>query len=164
MKLEGENHGFNRDRTLRTVLRERVEQQPEKCFIRFEDSKGNYFEKNYGDFYQEIIRFSNALLKLGIKKGDHIVLHLPNNMEFFTAWFALAEIGGIMVLTNILSPADEMEYIISHSETALIITEEDFIEKFVSIKSKTPTIQNIIITRQQGSLEGVLDFSELIKR
>ncbi|WP_427110562.1 AMP-binding protein [Lysinibacillus xylanilyticus] len=151
------------NRTLRTVIREKVEQQPEKSFIRFEDSSGNYFEKNYGNFYQEIIRFGNALLKLGIKKGDHVVLHLPNNMEFFTAWFALAEIGGIMVPTNVLSRADEMEYIISHAEAVLIITEEDYIEKFVSIKSKTPTLQNIIITRQQNSSEGVLYFSELIK-
>lgn len=115
------------NRTLRSVLRERVAQQPEKSFIRFEDRNGIYFEKSYGDFYQEVMCFSNALLKLGIKKGDHVVLHLPNNMEFFTAWFALAEIGGIMVPTNILSPADEMSYIIAHSEAVLIITEEDYI-------------------------------------
>lgn len=151
------------NRTLRSVLRERVAQQPEKSFIHFEDRKGIYFEKNYGDFYQEVMRFSNALLKLGIKKGDHVVLHLPNNMEFFTAWYALAEIGGIMVPTNILSSADEMTYIIAHSEAVLIITEETYIEKFVSIQSTTPTIQNIIITRQQDNADGVLYFSELIK-
>ncbi|MBG9453693.1 crotonobetainyl-CoA:carnitine CoA-transferase [Lysinibacillus sphaericus] len=151
------------NRTLCSVLRERVAQQPEKSFIRFEDRNGIYFEKSYGDFYQEVMRFSNALLKLGIKRGDHVVLHLPNNMEFFTAWFALAEIGGIMVPTNILSPADEMAYIIAHSEAVLIITEEDYIEKFVSIQSETPTIQNIIVTRQLDNVDGVLYFSNLIK-
>jgi len=151
------------NRTLHSVLRERVAQQPEKSFIRFEDRNGIYFEKSYGDFYQEVMCFSNALLKLGIKKGDHVVLHLPNNMEFFTAWFALSEIGGIMVPTNILSPADEMTYIIAHSEAVLIITEEDYIEKFVSIQSQTPAIRNIIITRQQENADGVLYFSELIK-
>ena len=151
------------NRTLCSVLRESAEQQPEKSFLHFEDQSGILFEKNYGDFFQEVLRFSNALLKLGIKKGDHVVLHLPNNMEFFTAWFALAEIGGIMVPTNILSPADEMKYMITHSEAVLVITEEAYIEKFVSIKCETPTIQNIIITRHQGKFEGVLNFNELIK-
>lgn len=151
------------NRTLRSLLRERVAQQPEKSFIRFEDRNGIYFEKSYGDFYQEVMRFSNALLKLGIKKGNHVVLHLPNNMEFFTAWFALAEIGGIMVPTNILSSADEMTYIIAHSEAVLVITEEDYLEKFVGIQSQTPTIQNIIVTRQLDNADDVLHFSELIK-
>ncbi|MEQ6353071.1 hypothetical protein ABNX05_00385 [Lysinibacillus sp. M3] len=37
--------------------------------MRFEDRNGMYVEKNNGDFYQEVMRFRNALLKLGIKKG-----------------------------------------------------------------------------------------------
>lgn len=151
------------NRTLRTLLEEKVQFNPNKTFIAFEDANGNQTTKTYQEFYEDVLKLSNALLKLNIQKGDHVTLHLPNNIEFLITWFALAHIGAIMVPTNILSPADEMKYIIEHSESVLLITEEPYLEKFEKILNEVPSIQQIILTRFKGESSVLLNFDHLLK-
>ncbi|MGX9134619.1 AMP-binding protein [Rummeliibacillus sp. JY-2-4R] len=155
MDIIGEN-------TLRSLLKAKVELHGEKKFICFEDADGKRFEKSYIEFQQEVNKLSNAFLDLGIQKRDHIVLHLPNNMEFLSTWFALANIGAIMVPTNILSTADEMKYIINHSEAVVLMTEVEYLDKFEQIRDEIPTIQMRIVTRNMKSIENVLNFDVLL--
>ncbi|WP_147534392.1 AMP-binding protein [Bacillus marasmi] len=150
-------------RTLRSLLATKVKQHEDKVFIHFEDGHEKRYKKTYKQFQEEVNNLSHALLNLGIQKGDHVVLHLPNNIEFLTTWFALANIGAIMVPTNILSPADEMKYIINHSEAVVLMTEVEYLDKFTQIKSELPTIQNTILTRCEQAIDGVLHFNALLK-
>ncbi|MFJ8260755.1 AMP-binding protein [Rummeliibacillus sp. NPDC094406] len=150
------------NRTLRSLLADKVKQHGEKYFIHFEDANEERFQKSYKEFQAEVNRLSNAFMNLGLKKGDHVVLHLPNNMEFFTTWFALANIGAIMVPTNILSTADEMKYIINHSEALVLMTEIEYLDKFQQIREETSTIQKIIVTRCTCAIDHVLNFDDLL--
>lgn len=151
------------DRTLRSLLEEKVAMYPDKIFIAFEDAGGHQLTKTYREFYGDVLKLSNALLDLNINAGDHVTLHLPNNIEFFTTWFALAHIGAIMVPTNILSSADEMNYIINHSESVLLITEEEHVEKFQGMLHNIPTIQQIILTRFKNQSTTLLNFDHLLR-
>ena len=150
------------NRTLRTLLKERAEQYGNKEVIAFEDAEGNQTRKTYREFHEEVLAFSRSLLKLGIQKGDHFTVHLPNNTEFLTIWFAAAELGAVMVPTNVLSTADEMNYLINHSDSVLLITEEDYLEKFASIKGEIPNIRHTILTRSKGH-EGTHSFDQLVE-
>lgn len=150
-------------KTLRSLLADKVKQHEEKVFIHFEDAKEQCYKKTYKEFQEEVNKLSNAFLNLGLQKGDHVVLHLPNNLEFLTTWFALANIGSIMVPTNILSTADEMKYIINHSEAIVLITEVEYLDKFNQIRKELPTIQHTIITRCEQGIEGVFNFNDLLE-
>ncbi|HWL12909.1 MAG TPA: AMP-binding protein, partial [Ureibacillus sp.] len=129
----------------------------------FEDAGGNQKTKTYREFYEDVLKLSNALMDLNIKPGDHVTLHLPNNIEFLTIWFAVAHIGAIMVPTNILSSADEMNYIINHSESVLLITEEEHVEKFQGMLDEIPAIQQIILTRFRNESPALLNFDHLLR-
>jgi carnitine-CoA ligase len=137
-------------RTLRDLLTEKAVMHHDKTFLLFEDKEQRKFELTYGQFTDQVNCLSQALLGLGVKKGDHVTLHLPNNIEFMTSWFALANIGAIMVPTNILSTADEMEYVIHHSESMLLITEEEYLGKFAQMRSRFPGLQEILLARYEG--------------
>ena len=150
-------------KTLRSLLADKVKQHEEKVFIHFEDAKEQCYKKTYKEFQEEVNKLSNAFLNLGLQKGDHVVLHLPNNFQFLTTWFALANIGSIMVPTNILSTADEMRYIINHSEAIVLITEVEYLDKFNQIRKELPTIQHTIITRCEQGIEGVFNFNDLLE-
>jgi carnitine-CoA ligase len=95
-------------RTLRDLLNEQVSRYPDKTFLLYEDSEQKRFELTYGEFADQVNRLSNVFIGLGVTKGAHVTLHLPNCLEFMTSWFALANIGAIMGPTNILSTKDEM--------------------------------------------------------
>ncbi|NSL52692.1 AMP-binding protein [Calidifontibacillus erzurumensis] len=149
-------------RTLRDLLYEKTNMYPEKTFLLFEDVKQQRFELTYQEFADQVNRLSNVFTNLGVKKGQHVTLHLPNCLEFMVSWFALANIGAIMVPTNILSTADEMEYILEHSESVLLITEEQYLEKFSSIREKLPNLREILLARYSGETYAHLDLAKLM--
>lgn len=139
------------NRTLRDVVLEKAAMYPDKTFLIFEDNEEQIERLTYEDFSDKINRLSHVFLDFGVKKGDNVTLHLPNSLDFMIAWFALANIGAIMVPTNILSTEDEMEYILSHSESVLLVTEEAFLEKFLRIRGKLPLLRDILLIRYEGN-------------
>ncbi|MDX2003239.1 MAG: acetate--CoA ligase [Chitinophagales bacterium] len=49
----------------------------------------------YRELHREVCRLSNALLKLGVKKGDRVCIYLPMVLEGAMAMLACARIGAI---------------------------------------------------------------------
>ncbi|WP_027415897.1 AMP-binding protein [Aneurinibacillus terranovensis] len=138
------------NRTLRDLLAEKVSLHPKKTFLIYENKEEQTFTLTYEEFAEKVKCLGRLFIDYGVKKGDNVTLHLPNCMEFMIAWFALAHIGAIMVPTNILSTEDEMEYILKHSESVLLITEEAYLEKFKPLRSKLPKLKEILLSRYQG--------------
>jgi crotonobetaine/carnitine-CoA ligase len=137
------------NRTLRELLLEKAAAYRDKTFLLFEDQEQRKFELTYGEFAEQVNRLSHVFIQLGVTKGEHVTLHLPNCLEFMTSWFALATIGAIMVPTNVLSTADEMEYILNHSESVLLITEEAYLDKFLNNRKNLPYLKEILLARYE---------------
>lgn len=148
--------------TLRDLLLEKVELNRNKTFLLFEDQVQRKFELTYGDFAEQVNRLSNVFIQLGVSKGKHVTLHLPNSLEFMTSWFALANIGAIMVPTNTLSTSDEMEYILNHSESVLLITEEEYLDKFVNNRQNLPYLNEILLARYEKKDRATQDLKLLM--
>ncbi|NEU29190.1 AMP-binding protein [bacterium LRH843] len=117
-------------KTIPQLLKEKVDLYPEKTFLIFEDSSGIRESVTYSETWELLNRMRSVLKSKGIEKGDKVLLHIPNTLEFFYSWFAITSMGAVMVPTNILSTKDEMEYLVKHSEAKLIITEYEYREKF----------------------------------
>jgi acetyl-CoA synthetase len=49
----------------------------------------------YGRLYREVNRFANALRKLGVKKGDRVIVYMPLVPEGIIAMLACARLGAI---------------------------------------------------------------------
>jgi acyl-CoA synthetase (AMP-forming)/AMP-acid ligase II len=73
-------------------------------------------------------RAAHFLLRRGLKPQEKFNLHLGNCPEFLVFWLAAARTGTVMVPTNPVSTADEMAYILAHSEARLSITEPRYAE------------------------------------
>lgn len=56
-------------------------------------------------------RFAGGLSAIGIDRGDRVILHLPNCLEWVIAYHALARLGAIVIPANILLSPDEISYI-----------------------------------------------------
>jgi len=54
-------------------------------------------------------RFAAGLRKIGVRRGDRVSLVLPNTPHFVVAFFAVLRAGGIVVQTNPLYTARELE-------------------------------------------------------
>ncbi|ETP70421.1 hypothetical protein G159_02490 [Planococcus glaciei CHR43] len=152
------------NRTLKDLLSEQTKRYADKPFLIFEDVENEISEMTYREFSDAVHRLSHVFLGLGVSKGNHVTLHLPNCLEFMTSWFALANIGAIMVPTNILSTRDEMEYILNHSESVLLVTEEDYLEKFTETGDRLPYLKEILLARTKSSQVAAKDIAKLMEQ
>ena len=145
------------------LLKEKIELHPEKEFILFEDSEGAIEKLTYLDFGDRVAKLAAVFGQYGIKKGDKVLLHLPNGTAFMVSWFAILSIGAVMVPTNILSPEEEMKYLVSHSDSKLIITEKSYEKKFEAFDF--PILFSRLAQGEAGdSLEKTIDEAEASPR
>src|SRR5439155_221111 len=68
-------------------------------------------------------RAAHFLVRRGLKQQEKFNVHLGNCPEFLVFWLAAARTGTVMVPTNPASTAEEMAYILAHSEARLAVTE-----------------------------------------
>lgn len=78
-------------------------------------------EISYGAALSAVDVLADALEAAGYAAGMRVALLLENRPEFFIAWLALNKIGASVVPVNPDLRVSELEYLIGHSEPALII-------------------------------------------
>lgn len=89
-------HGSNTELlTIDTLVRRGALSYGRRTAILDED-----WELTYGELDTETDAFSVALLALGVVKGDRIALLLPNQWQYFVAYFAVVRIGALVVPVN----------------------------------------------------------------
>ncbi len=79
--------------TLGDVLNKTADVFPEKEAV--VDDRGRL---TYAELRKRVDRLATGLVKLGIERGDSVLLQLPNWSEFVSSYFALQRIGSIPVL------------------------------------------------------------------
>ena len=124
------------NRNLRRLLEMKVKTYADKEFIVFDDRLGNVHRYTYSEFDEQVNKYATILHDLGIKKGHKVIVHLLNSPEYLFSWFAIAKLGAVMIPTNVLSGAFEMEYYVNFSDSVAIITEPNYMEMFTGILPK----------------------------
>jgi crotonobetaine/carnitine-CoA ligase len=149
-------------RTLRSLLADRVAASADQLFLIFEANDRSVRRLTYGEFDAAVNRTAHLLRALGVGKGDTFNLHLPNCPEFLFFWFAAAKIGAVMVPTNILSTADEMQYILQHSESRLAVTMPEYLPAIEPNRPACPALRAVLLVRTATARAGCLLYDELV--
>ena len=149
------------DRTLRDSLEHKVALTPEKIYLVF-DNDGETSSFTYRAFDSQVNKVANALLELGVQKGDKVNLHLTNCPEFVIFWFACAKAGAVIMPTNPLSPAGELSYPMQHSESILSVTQPNLLTTVQEAKKDCPNIRNIVLCQSSNKIAGTISFEDFI--
>ncbi len=134
-------------RNLRQVLEYKVRQFGARECLVFEDAEGYVVSYTYRAFDDMVNRYGNVLLRRGIKKGEKVAIHLVNSPEYLFCFFALAKIGAVIIPTNILSGAPEMEYFLDFTDCAAIITEPRYMDLIAGIRSACKKLQQVFLVK-----------------
>jgi len=62
-------------------------------------------------FDDHVGRFAGGLAKLGVGRGDRVILHLPNGLDWIVAYHAIARMGAVVIPANILLSPAELTFI-----------------------------------------------------
>lgn len=133
--------------TVPALLRRQVEKNPGKQFLVFEDDAGNVADFTYGAFAARVNKLANHLAAKGLKPGDTMAVMLANCPEFLVAWFAINQVGAVMVPINVLYSADELAYLLNNAECAGFIVEPSFLPQFRSVEADCPSVHVKVLAR-----------------
>jgi long-chain acyl-CoA synthetase len=125
---------------LQEILRISAEAFPEKTAIVSEEKEISYAQL---DLLSN--QFGNALIKIGVKKGNIAAIFLPNLPQFIIAYFGLLKAGAIVTAISPLHREREVEYQVNDSGAETIVTLGSFYPIIKKVKEKTQ-LKNIIIT------------------
>jgi long-chain acyl-CoA synthetase len=99
-------------------------------------------------------RLANALVDLGVKKGDRVAIYMPNCPQFMIAYYAILKAGGVVVATSPLYSPREVEHQLNDSGTETIILLSMFYPVVKGVQSRT-RLKNVIVTNLKEHLGGL---------
>ena len=100
---------------------------------------------NYGRMMDDINQCAKGLKAIGVKKGDHVTVALPNCPQGVTIFYAINMVGAVASMIHPLSSEKEIEFFINDSKSVMAITLDQFYGKFDAIR-KNVCIRNLVIT------------------
>ncbi len=99
----------------------------------------------YRELNDAVNRLANALIQLGVKKGDRVALLLPNSPQMVMAYYAALKAGAVVVSLNPLFNADELGHQLNDSGAETIIALSVFYPLVRMVRAGTP-LQRVIVT------------------
>ncbi len=104
----------------------------------------------YSQWSQAVNRIALGLLELGLKKGDKVILQLPNIPEFIYVFFALTKIGVVPVNALIQHRNREIGHLLNITEApAIVIPAEyrgfNFLKMIEELRPTSKNLKHIIV-------------------
>src|ERR1700709_2825826 len=98
----------------------------------------------YGQLFDRCDRWSTALQKLGVKPGDRVAYIAPNTHAQLESFYAVPQIGAVLVPINYRLSPQEFTYIITHSGATVVCAHEDFLGCLTTIRPSLPGVRHFI--------------------
>src|SRR5213593_4644640 len=115
---------------------------------------------SYEQFFDRCDAWSAALQKLGVAQGDRVAYIAPNSHAQLESFYAVPQMGAVLVRINYrLIPAD-FTYLINHSGAKIVCAHCDYLEGVQSIRSQLPRVKHFIAV--EGAHNGWLDYQSLL--
>ncbi len=118
--------------TLVSNLHRTVEKSPEQIALIF-----NEVNIEYGRLLEAVKRLAQGLKELGVRKGDRVALMLPNVPHFCISYYAVLEIGAVVVPFDLLYKEEEIKHRMEDCEAGVIIAWVGFYSRLM------PSVQGL---------------------
>ena len=114
----------------------------------------------YEQFFARCDRWSAALQRLGVRKGDRVAYISLNTSSHLESFYAVPQIGAVLVPINFRLQRQEIEYIVQHCGAKVVCAHADFLETVEAIRGSCPAVEHYVAL--EGAREGWLDYEGLI--
>jgi acyl-CoA synthetase (AMP-forming)/AMP-acid ligase II len=121
---------------LGTLLPRQARFRPDHLAVIFEDKRLSYKE-----FNRSVNRLGQALLSLGVSKGDKIATILPNCLELYEIYWAVARLGAVVVPLSPLLRGAGLVTLLNDSDTAVVITQKGFVDILNPLKDQLTAVR-----------------------
>ena len=110
----------------------------------------------YSQFFERCSRWSSALQRLGVSPGDRVAYIAPNTLAQLESFYAVPQIGAVLVPINYRLNSDDFAYLINHSGARIVCVHSDYLDAVDSIRPQVPNVEAFVAL--EGARTGWLDY------
>src|SRR5213080_1995576 len=116
----------------------------------------------YAQFFDRVDRWSSGLQRLGIRQGDRIAYIAPNTHAQLESFYAVPQIGAVLVPINYRLTADDFAYLINHSGARIVCAHSDYLAPIDTLRSQLSQVEQFIAL--EGSHRGWFEYEMLLSK
>jgi fatty-acyl-CoA synthase len=115
---------------------------------------------DYEAFFDRCDRWSAVLQELGVGKGDRVATIAPNTHAQLESFYAVPQIGAVLVPLNYRLLADDFAYMIRHSGAEIVCVHSDYLEVVDGIRDQIPAVRHFVA--YEGAGDGWIDYESRV--
>ena len=96
-------------------------------------------------------RFANALLDLGLQRGDRVVVYLQNSVELVVGIMGIMKAGGVFVPVGTGTTIERLQTVIKDSAAFATMCEVRNADALIDIADKMPSVQHTILCGRKAT-------------
>lgn len=140
--------GYWRDESFGAMLRERAQKHPERIAVTGDDGA----QLSYAELDRQASAIAVALQKLGLQRGDRVIVHLPNIVEFVSVVFGLFRAGMLPLYALPAQRITEIEHFAKTGDARGYICAGqfaafDYRELAATLRERCPHVEHILVVR-----------------
>ena len=116
----------------------------------------------FAQWNERSCRLANALLGLGLRKGDRVALLAYNCVEWMEMYVGLAKAGLVAVPMNFRLVATEIKYIVEHCDARALIVQNELLGAVEELRGSLPIADNAWIHIGASTPRGFTAYEALI--
>jgi acyl-CoA synthetase (AMP-forming)/AMP-acid ligase II len=110
--------------------------------------------------------FARGLGDLGVRRGDRVVVQVPNWVEGLVAYLGVTRLGAVMIPQSTIYRQAELTYVVQKTGARVLVVpgqhrNVDHIEIGRAVMGSSPTLEHLVVVR--GSAPDATSFEELVR-
>ncbi len=106
---------------------------------------------SYAEFARKTRKLASSLLALGIRKGSHVAVMLPNVPAFPITWVALGRIGAVMIPVNVGYTQQELSFVLTDADAQFIVIDESALASLDEMETMPPLLADTRVIVHGGT-------------
>lgn len=119
------------------VLAEAAAAAPDTPAWNFFDGGGT---RSYAQVLADVNRLASSLHRIGMRKGDHVAVMLPNIPAFPTTWLALGRLGAVMVPVNVRYRSHDLDYVLNDARVTWLVVHGQCLQTVAAMRQRPPAL------------------------
>jgi fatty-acyl-CoA synthase len=117
---------------------------------------------SYEQFFDRCDRWSSALQGLGVGPGDRVATIAPNTHAQLESFYAVPQIGAVLVPINYRLTPEDFVYIVNHSGATVVCVAAEYLAAVDGVRDRMPEVRHFVAFEGSGASEGWIDYEAAI--